>query len=758
MLGAACVLSEDVGISSGFIPDGAFADNSDSTNWGYEPHKARLSSTGWCGSKDAFIFLSVDLQRIYTLTTIRLAGVASSGYLRGHVTKMQLFYKTQFSQNYDTYPMEFETPPKNHNAMHQFALTPPLRARYILLGVTEYEENPCIRFDLLGCLAPMTISHEIPSHLQVGWNASVPQCMDAEPPFFENCPLDEVFTETDENGQIKPVHYEEPKAKDNSGRVAYVKVEPVGFSSGRLITSDVDVIYTAFDDAGNTAQCVVKLRIPDTIPPVMKCPDSYELSAFESKMKVIFNLTTVPMVIQDVSNITEVIFNPAEAVLEPGEFVEVEVTATDALANRNQCKFQVAYIYEKCSKESLSSAEHVLKNCTKKDSTVHCTITCEDGYRFVDEEKVGKSFTCVSGSWSPSGIAPACVPVAREPARYDFNVAVNYPTSSPAPGHCLKGYASLVAESFDSLDEVLSQRCSSSIQVFVRFLNAEFVNGNGVIVGNYTIQILPTVLQSVFYDLCSLTLRTIFDLGIPGATTPIRSLLTLNGESVPSQGIGCPQLTASKTSTSQGFSCADGEVLRQRSDQLSECLPCSPGSVNVNNTCIWCPLGSYQDERGQVACKACPEGTFTLYEGAHSEKSCLAMCANGMYSQTGLVPCQLCPRHTFSGPPIAGGFKKCTPCSSGTYTARLGSSGPSHCKKPCQPGAFSLSGLEPCSPCPLHHYQPALGQQRCLQCSNQTATTSGGQDAESACEAVDCAAKQCVNKVGNLIEMIHLRT
>ncbi|VDM57878.1 unnamed protein product, partial [Angiostrongylus costaricensis] len=723
VLGAACVLSEDVGISSGFIPDGAFADNSDSTNWGYEPHKARLSSTGWCGSKDAFIFLSVDLQRIYTLTTLRLAGVAGSGYLRGHVTKMQLFYKTQFSQNYDTYPMEFETPPKNHNAMHQFELTPPLRGRYILLGVTEYEENPCIRFDLLGCLAPMTISHEIPSHLQVGWNASVPQCMDAEPPLFQNCPLDEVFTETDENGQINPVHYEEPKAEDNSGRIAYVKVEPVGFSSGRLITSDVDVIYTAFDDAGNTAQCVVKLRLPDTIPPVMKCPDSYELSAFEPKMNVIFNLTSVPMVIQDVSNITEVIFNPAEAVLEPGEFVEVEVTATDALANRNQCKFQVAYIYEKCSMESLSSAEHVLKNCTKKDSTVLCTITCEDGYRFVDEEKVEKSFTCVSGSWSPSGIAPACVPVGKEPARYDFNVAVNYPATSPAPEHCLKGYASLVAESFDSLDEVLSQRCSSSVQVFVRFLNAEFINGNGVIVGNYTIQILPTVLQSVFYDLCGLTLRTIFDLGIPGKYFSI-----------------------SRTSTSQGFSCADGEVLRQRSDQLSECLPCSPGSVNVNNTCVQCPLGSYQDERGQVACKACPEGTFTLYEGAHSEKSCLAMCANGMYSQTGLVPCQLCPRHTFSGTPIAGGFKKCTPCSSGTYTARLGSSGPSHCKKPCQPGTFSLSGLDPCSPCPLHHYQPALGQQRCLQCSNQTATTSGGQDAESACEAVDCAAKQCVNK------------
>ncbi|KJH47373.1 sushi domain protein [Dictyocaulus viviparus] len=344
MLGAACVLIEDVGISSGFIPDGAFADNSDSTNWGYEPHKARLSSTGWCGSKDSFIFLSVDLQRIYTLTTLRMAGVASSGYLRGHVTKMQLFYKTQFSHNYDTYPVEFETPSGNHNAMHQFDLTPPLRARYILLGVVEYEGNPCIRFDLLGCLAPMTVSHEVPPHLQIGWNGSVPVCMDAEPPSFPNCPISDIFAETDENGQIKPIQYEEPKAEDNSGRVVYVRIEPAGFSSGRLITSDIDVMYTAFDDAGNIAECVVKLRIPDTIPPVMKCPDSYTLSAFEPRLKVVFNLTTVPMVIQDVSNITEVVFNPSEAVLELGDFVEVDVTATDALANRNQCRFQVAYM------------------------------------------------------------------------------------------------------------------------------------------------------------------------------------------------------------------------------------------------------------------------------------------------------------------------------------------------------------------------------------------------------------------------------
>lgn len=36
-----------------------------------------------------------------------------------------------------------------------------------------------MRFDMQGCLAPLSAAHEIPSHLQVGWNSSIPQCLDA---------------------------------------------------------------------------------------------------------------------------------------------------------------------------------------------------------------------------------------------------------------------------------------------------------------------------------------------------------------------------------------------------------------------------------------------------------------------------------------------------------------------------------------------------------------------------------------------------
>ncbi|CAI4229546.1 unnamed protein product [Auanema sp. JU1783] len=747
ILGSACALSEDVGISSGFIPDAAFADNADISIPGYEPSKSRMSSTGWCGTKDAFIFLSVDLMKVHTLTTLRIAGVAGSGSLKGHVTKMQLFYKSMFNQSYDTYPVEFETPSGNHNAMHQFELDPPLRARYILFGVAEYEGNPCIRFDLQGCLAPASVSRDTPTHLQVGWNASVPQCVDAEPPKFVNCPSSPIFIETDDNGQLKPTNYHVPRAEDNSGRIAYMRLEPVDFHPGKPIFVNTDVVYTAFDDAGNLADCVIKLRIPDTIPPVLKCPDSYSIPAKEPQIVLNFNQSTVPMVIQDVSNITEVIFSPATSKLRVGEYVDVEVTATDAFSNRNKCRFQVSYMHETCSTESLIVSSDAVRTCAQKDDDLVCSVTCPAGHRFVDSDNNSTTFICSAGRWSPSGVAPSCIPNAEEPARYELNVAIRYPSTAEVPDHCLQGFSSLLSRSYEDLDRVLSQRCSSSVQVYVRFLQSTFVNDNGMVVGNYTIQILPTVLQNVFYDLCGLTLRTIFDLNIPGATVPVKSLLTLAGESVPSQGLGCPTLIASKSYISQGFGCNEGEVLRQpKPEQLPECLPCPVGTVNVNNSCVSCPLGSYQNEKGQLACKACPDGTYTLYTATFRKEDCLAICGNGMYSETGLVPCQLCPRHTFSGPPITGGFKQCESCPSGTYTSKLGSSGPSQCKQPCAPGTFSITGLEPCSNCPFNYYQPSVGQQRCLECSNDTATFAEGSTLETSCVSIKCSDMKCENK------------
>lgn len=62
-----------------------------------------------------------------------------------------------------------------------------------------------------------------------------------------------------------PASYEVPTAADNSGSVAYIRVTPDGFEPPKMISHDMNIVYTAFDDAGNAAECIIQLRIPGII-------------------------------------------------------------------------------------------------------------------------------------------------------------------------------------------------------------------------------------------------------------------------------------------------------------------------------------------------------------------------------------------------------------------------------------------------------------------------------------------------------------
>lgn len=68
---------------------------------------------------------------------------------------------------------------------------------------------------------------------------------------------------------------------------------------------------------------------------------------------------------------------------------------------------------------------------------------------------------------------------AQEPAQYLLTVTMTYPVATPADFQCLQGYASLATTYFERMDAVLSRRCSASVEVFVRYLRAEFFAGPG---------------------------------------------------------------------------------------------------------------------------------------------------------------------------------------------------------------------------------------------------------------------------------------
>jgi hypothetical protein len=58
----------------------------------------------------------------------------------------------------------------------------PVRAKFVILGIVSYNENPCLKFELMGC--PVDPSEQI----FLGFDNGFPLCVDNEPPAFINCP------------------------------------------------------------------------------------------------------------------------------------------------------------------------------------------------------------------------------------------------------------------------------------------------------------------------------------------------------------------------------------------------------------------------------------------------------------------------------------------------------------------------------------------------------------------------------------------
>lgn len=57
-------------------------------------------------------------------------------------------------------------------------------------------------------------------------------------------------------------------------------------------------------------------------------------------------------------------------------------------------------------------------------------------------------------------------------------------------------------------------------------------------------------------------------------------------------------------------------------------VPCPVGtyldeSEALKPKCINCPRGTFKDREDGVVCTICPNGTFTLTDGAESESECI---------------------------------------------------------------------------------------------------------------------------------------
>lgn len=183
--------------------------------------------------------------------------------------------------------------PGNYGELAMITLPQSVSARYVILGVVNYLENPCLKFELLGCEEEETDNPDgTPSLL--GWDSGYPVCVDNEPPVFENCPDAPIVVRRGPNNMgLEAVNFAEPVATDNSGMIARMEIRPAGFKMPLNIFEDVLVEYLAFDFDGNVAICHINITVEDETAPQLACPQSYvvELIDKQASYQVYFNET-----------------------------------------------------------------------------------------------------------------------------------------------------------------------------------------------------------------------------------------------------------------------------------------------------------------------------------------------------------------------------------------------------------------------------------------------------------------------------------
>ncbi|GFX94270.1 sushi, von Willebrand factor type A, EGF and pentraxin domain-containing protein 1 [Trichonephila clavipes] len=180
--------------------------------------------------------------------------------------------------------------------------------------------------------------------------------------------------------------------------------------------------------------------------------------------------------------------------------------------------------------------------------------------------------------------------------------------------------------------------------------------------------------------------------------------------------------------------------------KVSDHVLCSPGTFYDSSAreCWDCPIGHYQEDEGQLECNTCPDGMTTEYFRTRNETECKGICQPGTYSPTGLETCLACPIGTYQE---HSRQHTCSVCPEGTTTASLQSASEFDCWEICNVGHFSNTGLQPCDACPKGFYQPFTGQSKCLECPSNFTTEIVGATNVSQCLDLDPCAKKdhCMN-------------
>ncbi|KAM4536515.1 sushi, von Willebrand factor type A, EGF and pentraxin domain-containing protein 1 [Odontesthes bonariensis] len=614
------------------------------------------------------------------------------------------------------------------------------------------------------------------------WTANVHKavCADIEPPSLR-CPAD-IVAETDERRGTANVSWNVPAPSDNSKEEVMVQVKPVYSPPQLFPIGEETITYVATDRSGNQANCSFTVTVIDTEPPVIdRCRSPPTVQATNTETAVVWE---VPQFSDNSGGRLTVNSSHSPGSLCPVGETLVQYTATDAAGNSRTCNLTVTVQGTTCDQPYVPvNGEFV---CSEEEEGVNCTLHCKEGYSFT-QDTVHSYFCAYNGVWEPpySPSRPDCslnrianngfkpFEMLFKASRCDdadlvksfagdFNAKLggmlpNICSSDDvtcklevmSQGHCLE-YNYDYENGFSIAPGGWSNSWGPQGAQDYAYFESGFATGSRQLPGrqrdgsrqphqrtkrhrritgptrDQKIQIYFNITASI-----PLPLSRNDSTEVANQKRLLRTLelltnrlkRTLAKQPLSSFHVSSEMIVAdpkSLESKRASLFCRPGSVLKGRM-----CVQCPVGTYFSleYNECESCWLGSYQDQEGQLECKACSEGTSTAYLHSRSVAECKGQCKPGGHSLNGLEICESCPLGHFQP---GFGARECLLCPDETSTVTRGAVDEAECGVPCTAGHFSRTGLVPCYPCPRDYYQPEHGRSYCLSCPFYGTTTITG--------------------------------
>lgn len=486
------------------------------------------------------------------------------------------------------------------------------------------------------------------------WSGFEPACIDVDPPKFAMC-QGTVYGFTYKNSLKGRVNWREPYAKDNVDNTINI-IKTGSAAPNKLISAGVhQVIYKAFDSAGNRATpCEIKV-----VMKVIKCPKIYPTP----QQTVNCSSVTTYGSICNISCEEGWKLNGTDTV-ECERENNTNVGYWDWADNRSFCQD-----LNRCGKVPNPPKNGALA-CDRWLGGQFCQVFCRDGYTVLPGKKVERMLTCsLSGKWLLRGRLPL-------PDCSKTSLAKQF-TSRVVVPYFFEGDCT----SDETLYDIKKQ--------FIKTLNSSMYNLTCSFSGDCNIENVRVICGETSHKR-SVGMRIEFDIIFELGNSLNQSLRQTEQNVYKllrhNQIHGKLDNLISTTKQMIAKRIQNVQVMLDCPDYTTEslrtmsCVECSPGSFynRESRTCPQCQRGYYQDQSRQDYCIACPENKTTKSVGSKSVTECTDVCKPGYWSADGTPVCSLCPIGTFSD---SFGSTYCVQCNHSTSTEIEGATDASYCQE-----------------------------------------------------------------------------